>query len=238
MGYYDNQEEYDKRGIDYDLCACLDYNSISFTADEIEKVLAVWEGENDADDWRWVLQLKDKRFVFLQGGCDYTGWDCQSWATCAFAESPEDAAKFALGNVDISQSSPVDAGLGHLIKIMEGYTEGFDAVYENLKSQLEKGKTQTWTEQKNEEFGVVVSVSLKLYVWKIFGDYELNIGFAIATDKKKAKQQILEKISKEDTLGFDGNLYYVDSFTRLLEENEPDVYDLSQEMSEWAHYSG
>ncbi len=61
--------------IDYDLRACLEYNPQTFGVDEIQKIHAVWEGENDSDSWRWVLQLKDGRFAFLQGWCDYTGWD-------------------------------------------------------------------------------------------------------------------------------------------------------------------
>lgn len=65
-----------QRGIDYDLAACLNYNpQDTFGIDDIAEVLAVVEGENEVDDWRWVLRLTDERFMFLQGGCDYTGWD-------------------------------------------------------------------------------------------------------------------------------------------------------------------
>jgi hypothetical protein len=143
--------------IDYDLCACLEYNvQPGFNADDIEKVLAVWEGQNDGDDWRWVLQLKDGRFVFLQGGCDYTGWDCQSWATSVFAETPEDAAKFALGDFETVEGQfPTNAGLGHMLNILSGsYANNFNEVYQSLLVQLTEGKTKTWREQKDEEFGI------------------------------------------------------------------------------------
>ena len=81
MNYYDDRSAYEARGIDWDLVACLQYNAQDgFTVADIAKVLAVVEGENDGADWRWVLRLNDGRFVFLQGGCDYTGWDCQSSA--------------------------------------------------------------------------------------------------------------------------------------------------------------
>lgn len=98
MGYYDNHELLEAKGIDYDLCACLEYNPQPFVVEDIEQVLAVYEGENDSEDWRWILQLNDGRFVFLKGGCDYTGWDCQSWADSAFAESADLAAQIELKN--------------------------------------------------------------------------------------------------------------------------------------------
>ena len=76
-----NRDEMQQRGIDWDLEGCLEFNpQDGFRLEDIESVLAVWEGENDGDDWRWILQLKDERIIFLQGGCDYTGWDCRSWA--------------------------------------------------------------------------------------------------------------------------------------------------------------
>lgn len=84
------------RGIDYDLNACLEYNPQAFSLDDIAMVLAVHQGVNDKDSWRWILQLSDGRYVFLLGGCDYTGWDCQSWAESHFAPTPEKALEFEL----------------------------------------------------------------------------------------------------------------------------------------------
>jgi hypothetical protein len=127
---------FSSRGIDYDLQSCLDYNPQPFTVDDIERVLAVWEGENDGDDWRWVLLLKDGRYAFLQGGCDYTGWDCQSWATSAFDDTPEDSAKRALGDIE------------------SDYGSDPQVVYESLLRQITEGKNKTWREQKDDEFGV------------------------------------------------------------------------------------
>jgi hypothetical protein len=78
--------ETDDRGVDYDLNACLHYNpQPNFELVEIVKVLAVVEGKRDDEDWRWILQLTDgyrgnHRYVYLRGGCDFTGWDCKSWA--------------------------------------------------------------------------------------------------------------------------------------------------------------
>jgi hypothetical protein len=142
-------------GIDYDLEACLIYNPQGFGIDDIKSVLAVWEGENDGDDWRWVLLMKDGRYIFLQGGCDYTGWDCQSWASHKVVDSPEEGAKLAIkSDVSIENSSPVDAGLGHMLNILSGdYNANGNEVYESLMKQIAEGKNKTWHESKSDEFG-------------------------------------------------------------------------------------
>ena len=60
----------------YDIRACLEYNpQKGFDVEDIDKVLAVVEGERDGKDWHWIFSLHDKRYVYLVGGCDYTGWD-------------------------------------------------------------------------------------------------------------------------------------------------------------------
>lgn len=35
-------------------------------------------GENDGADWVWLVRYADDTIYRFQGGCDYTGWDCQS----------------------------------------------------------------------------------------------------------------------------------------------------------------
>jgi hypothetical protein len=98
MGYWDNQRALAERGIDYDFTACLNYNPQGFEVDEVARVLATWEGENDGDDWRWIFQMTDGRYGYMRGGCDYTGWDCLSSAHSslhstiaeAFAEACKD----------------------------------------------------------------------------------------------------------------------------------------------------
>ena len=72
----------DQAGLDYDLMACLEYNDVSITLFDIENVIAVWEGQNDGDSWRWIIKVSPEcskknggRFAFIEGGCDYTGWD-------------------------------------------------------------------------------------------------------------------------------------------------------------------
>lgn len=129
-------------GVDYDLRACLEYNPQSFEVEHIEKVLATWEGENDGDDWRWVIKLTAKgakqkagKYVFLQGGCDYTGWDCRSSADCAYFSSALSAAKFA--NPGFSE-----------------YRSNGEQVSANLREQLKKGKNETWMEKTEKEFNL------------------------------------------------------------------------------------
>jgi len=68
-------QEMQAKGIDYDLRACLEYNAQPFDIPDIERVLAVVEGERDEAAWHWLLKLSGDRYAYLTGRCDYTGWD-------------------------------------------------------------------------------------------------------------------------------------------------------------------
>jgi hypothetical protein len=156
--YYDNPEEFKARGIDYSLTACLEYNPQPFAIEEVEKVLAVWEGENDGDDWRWVLKMKKGskgKFVFLQGGCDYTGWDCQSWAKSDISNTALKAAEYAkTGPTGATWTEAVTGmGLGRMLNALSGsYMDNTNAVYDSLVKQIKEKKNKTWRENKEEEF--------------------------------------------------------------------------------------
>jgi len=135
----EKQAEFAAIGIDYDLSACLEYNPQSFDITDIEKVIAVWVGENDEDDWRWIIKVTKEcakknggRYVFLQGGCDYTGWDCQSSATCEFTQTAMKAAE--LSNPGLNW----DDGRG-------------EKVYNHLIKQLRTKKNKTWREKMDDE---------------------------------------------------------------------------------------
>lgn len=126
--YYEMTEEQQNR-FDYDLVSCLEYNQQPAPLDDVlhvESVLAIWEGRNDAEDWRWVLKLITGEFVLLRGGCDYTGWDCQSWASYEIAHSPEDAC---LREEELN-------------------------VQEYLARQVASVKKQTWREMKDMELDI------------------------------------------------------------------------------------
>lgn len=163
MRYYDmDSKEMEKRGIDYDLGACLEYNGQgAFQLSDIEKVLAVVEGERDGADWHWILKLKapvnKMRYVYLVGGCDYTGWDCQSWATHKFAKTPLQAAKLMITkNVPITRNQPFQAGLGHMLNLLSGeYTSGDQEKYESIVNQLKDKKSKTWREENDKGVPVV-----------------------------------------------------------------------------------
>ena len=46
---------------------------------EIAYVLGCVYGENEESEWHWLIAMKDRTYAYVSGGCDYTGWDCQSW---------------------------------------------------------------------------------------------------------------------------------------------------------------
>lgn len=138
MNFYNDIDKWAKRGVDYDLFACLENNpQDAFMVADIRRVLAVWEGANDGDDWRWVIELFDGRFVFLRGGCDYTGWDCRSSASHWTAVSPEESAELEVTNDRGYEWRPPS-------------TE----VRDSLLFQIAKGKNETWREKTDKDFGL------------------------------------------------------------------------------------
>jgi hypothetical protein len=76
--YYDNTAE--ERRIDSDLSCNCEYNlsGDTFQLDEVAYVLASVMGENDGPQYFWLCAMKDHTYAVVDGGCDYTGWDCQS----------------------------------------------------------------------------------------------------------------------------------------------------------------
>lgn len=60
-----------------------------FGLDDIDAVLAADAGANDEARWVAIFRLRDGRFAYLTAGCDYTGWDCQSWGQAFVAGSLE-----------------------------------------------------------------------------------------------------------------------------------------------------
>lgn len=61
----------------YDLSYALQYNDVTGPS-QIKRGLSCIEGCNDEEDWHWLVELEDNTIAYLRGGCDYTGWDCQS----------------------------------------------------------------------------------------------------------------------------------------------------------------
>lgn len=62
-----------------DLQLAIENNAINEDIDNITHIVAEVCGENEEYDWYWIVKLKNGKFKLIWGGCDCTGWDCQSW---------------------------------------------------------------------------------------------------------------------------------------------------------------
>ncbi len=47
----------------------------SINRKDVIEIFGLVDGEYDRDSWIIYGKLKDKRFFYLEGWCDYTGWD-------------------------------------------------------------------------------------------------------------------------------------------------------------------
>jgi len=43
--------------------------------EDVEAIIAIEDGENDGPEWLGLFKMKDGRYLALEAGCDYTGWD-------------------------------------------------------------------------------------------------------------------------------------------------------------------
>lgn len=95
--YYDNEEDSVERRIDYDLSAAVDFNlqGDKFRLEDVAYVLAYLQGENDGPSYHWIIAMKDRTYAYVSGGCDYTGWDCQSSAYAEITVSLKEAMSIA-----------------------------------------------------------------------------------------------------------------------------------------------
>lgn len=59
--------------------------------ENISKVHAFYEGENDSESWGALVEMKDGRFVAMEAWCDYTGWGCQDGGSLSVALNKRDA---------------------------------------------------------------------------------------------------------------------------------------------------
>ncbi len=41
------------------------------------------DGDNEGENWIGIFKINSGNFIVLEAGCDYTGWDCQSWGSHA-----------------------------------------------------------------------------------------------------------------------------------------------------------
>ena len=74
--FINKKRKYDMDDIGY----AFKYNSLADRLNDIDVIVAEVCGANDEYDWYWILQMKNGTFSWASGGCDYTGWCCQSSA--------------------------------------------------------------------------------------------------------------------------------------------------------------
>lgn len=72
----------------------------NFNREDVEKILAIEDGQNDGDPWIGLFKLRDGRYAFLSAGCDYTGWDCQAGGRAIVSNDLEAIIRFGLGDED------------------------------------------------------------------------------------------------------------------------------------------
>jgi hypothetical protein len=122
--------------LDGDLVSCLEFNpQDEFQITDIVAVLAVYEGENDGKDWRWLLELKNGLFVYLTGWCDYTGWDCQSGAS----------------NIVVHSRAEL---LPAMIEAEDGYGDESPEVIASLTEQFNDKPVVTWRQSSSDDLGL------------------------------------------------------------------------------------
>jgi hypothetical protein len=68
----------------------------TFSREDVVEIAHIIDGDPDGENWCCVVRLHDGRWAALEGGCDYTGWDCQADASAAVASSLDDAVRFGL----------------------------------------------------------------------------------------------------------------------------------------------
>ncbi len=42
---------------------------------DVVEILGIAEGEKDGPEWLLLAKMRDGRYLSLEAGCDYTGWD-------------------------------------------------------------------------------------------------------------------------------------------------------------------
>lgn len=67
-----------------------------FSREDVAKLVACIEGENDGPSWEALGRLKDGRWFFLSACCDYTGWDCQAGGTATVARTKTELLRYGM----------------------------------------------------------------------------------------------------------------------------------------------
>ena len=71
----------------YNFSYACEYNSYGPVQDQrIVELQLIQQGHNEGEAWIWHVVLEDDSAYLDYGGCDYTGWDCQSYLGWANVE--------------------------------------------------------------------------------------------------------------------------------------------------------
>jgi hypothetical protein len=63
-----------------DLCVGAKYNDYGPLADhQVDDLVCNEFGQRDGPGWKWTVTFVNGETWIATGGCDYTGWDCQSF---------------------------------------------------------------------------------------------------------------------------------------------------------------
>lgn len=52
---------------------------------KFEKVYYYREGENDGENWTFLVKHTNGYYIFFDAGCDYTGFDCQGGGSITYS---------------------------------------------------------------------------------------------------------------------------------------------------------
>ena len=106
-----------------------------FSKEDVQKCLFAWGGSPEGGgSWEggFLLLLKDGRYAYLAGWCDYTGWGCQDGvSTTIFSELPNLSAlkireKGENGWIWDEEPSGWDENPADLNRYLRGEVSAFD----------------------------------------------------------------------------------------------------------------
>lgn len=98
MMVFDNQYKESDAGIRNELRYAMECNAGDIKYTDIKQILGCVCGENDDRSWHWLVETTDGKLWYVSGGCDYTGWDCQSHLV--YVEVDKDKPQLAFEEYD------------------------------------------------------------------------------------------------------------------------------------------
>jgi hypothetical protein len=69
----------------------------TFDRDDVVEIAYIDEGVRDECPWLIIGKLRDGRWFYIEAGCDYTGWDCQTSGKSLVADSKKTILTYGPG---------------------------------------------------------------------------------------------------------------------------------------------